>query len=72
LLSMRSFAKFALILTALTTVAAVVAYRSRREKCTDMLSEVSDQGYETAHDILFPRNRRGGSKLHYGPVLPVD
>jgi len=72
MLYMRSFAKIALVLAAFTTVAVVVAYRARKETCTDMLSEVSEEGYETAHDILFPRNRGGGSRLHYGPVLPVD
>ncbi|RYG52462.1 MAG: hypothetical protein EOO01_06505 [Chitinophagaceae bacterium] len=34
------------------------------------LSHVSNEGYETAHDILYPNKRNRKSSLHYGPVLP--
>ncbi len=34
------------------------------------LSHVSNEGYETAHDILYPTKPDRRSRLHYGPVLP--
>ena len=33
------------------------------------LHKISDEGYETAHDILYPY-RIDKYKLHFGPVLP--
>lgn len=46
-----------------------IYYATRRHKSFQRRSRVADEGYETAHDILYPakRNRR---KTHYGPVLP--
>lgn len=66
---MRSSAKIIFVIAAVSVAAAVV-YKLRKERCSNILTEISDQGYETAHDILFPRSRGGSSKLHYGPVLP--
>ena len=37
---------------AAVALAGMVIYSIRREK--KMLTQVSDEGYETAHDILFP------------------
>ena len=42
----------------------------RRINTKEMLNKVSDEGYETAHDILFPKYSRRGRHLRYGPVLP--
>lgn len=36
------------------------------------LSHVSNEGYETAHDILYPNKNRHRNKLHYGPVIPGE
>lgn len=56
----------------LTIVAGMVAYALSRRCGTDhkMLSQISDEGYETAHDVLFPGRRIQGRKVHYGPVIP--
>jgi len=35
-----------------------------------MRERVSNEGYETAHDILYPRHDIFYRKLQYGPVLP--
>jgi hypothetical protein len=35
-----------------------------------MLSRIAEEGYETACDILFPKQETKQEKLHYGPVLP--
>jgi len=40
----------------------------KRNKC--MLNAVSNEGYETAGDILFPEKEGPDKGLHYGPVLP--
>jgi len=42
-----------------------------RKKTTRMLHEVSEEGYETAQDVLYPRMKTKYRKLHYGPVLPA-
>jgi len=42
----------------------------RRINTRQMLNKVSDEGYETAHDILFPKYSKRGKNLRYGPVLP--
>jgi hypothetical protein len=34
------------------------------------LDQIADEGYETAHDILYPKQFGREKKLQYGPVLP--
>lgn len=34
------------------------------------ISQLADEGYETALDILFPEKDIKNNKLHFGPVLP--
>ena len=51
-------------------VAGIIIYRKRSRNTGHMLSKVSDEGYETAHDVLFPRKSKRGKNLRYGPVLP--
>lgn len=34
------------------------------------LDQIADEGYETAHDILYPKQFSREKKLRYGPVLP--
>ncbi|MEO6584527.1 MAG: hypothetical protein ABIO05_09395 [Ferruginibacter sp.] len=36
------------------------------------LAHIANEGYETAHDILYPKKYNRGKKLLYGPVLPAD
>ena len=50
------------------TGAMVLAYR--RLNARKILREVSDEGYETAHDVLYPRAHRATGRTHYGPVIP--
>lgn len=59
--------------TAAAIVAGViikVAARRRHRTGSKRLSMIAEEGYETAHDILFPRKRKEINKLKYGPVLP--
>lgn len=54
-------------------VAGLVVYASRSNRRKDhheMLEQIADEGYETAHDVLFPDKKNRSSKLQYGPVLP--
>jgi hypothetical protein len=60
------------ILLGATAIAAiaVVVYRKRNRNTGHMLKQVAEEGYETAHDVLFPQKLKGGKNLRYGPVLP--
>jgi hypothetical protein len=56
---------------AVVAVTGLVVYAyTHRKKSKHMASKVSDEGYETAHDILFPGKEKKDSKLRYGPILP--
>jgi hypothetical protein len=59
-----------LLLVAVTTAAvvatAIVVQRTLNRK---KLRKVSNEGYETAIDMLYPDNAHS-RKLKYGPVLP--
>ncbi|MCW3088987.1 MAG: hypothetical protein JWP81_56 [Ferruginibacter sp.] len=56
---------------ALFAAAGLMIYVSRMRAGTrQKLSEIADEGYETAQDILFPGERINGKHLRYGPVLP--
>ncbi|CAN5711477.1 hypothetical protein BH11BAC3_BH11BAC3_23400 [soil metagenome] len=55
-------------------VAGIVFCFARRTSLNSnrkqMLSQVADEGYETAHDILFPDQEIKSMNVHYGPVIP--
>ena len=57
-----------ILTAACSAIAATYIIHKKREK-RKMLEQVSDEGYETAPDILFP-GKRGSSQLRYGPVIP--
>lgn len=50
--------------------AGLVIYALRRHQSRRILNQVADEGYETAHDILFPNKKHRGRKLKYGMVHP--
>ena len=54
---------------ALTFSAIMLASSMLRRK--NRLIKIADEGYETAHDILYP-SRADKYKLHFGPVLPEN
>ncbi|MEO7524487.1 MAG: hypothetical protein ABIT58_10355 [Ferruginibacter sp.] len=60
------------ILAGLTALALVgmIIYRKRSRDIGDMLKNVSDEGYETAHDVLYPTREQRRNDLRYGPVIP--
>ncbi len=49
----------------------IMVYRTVRRRQADCRqAKVADEGYETAHDILFP-GKSQRKKVHYGPVFPA-
>lgn len=59
-----------LTVVAIGILAGLAVYAARRYRERSRLNQVADEGYETAHDVLFPDRDRIGRKLHYGPVIP--
>ena len=47
-------------------LAGLIIYFSRRHKANlikhQMAEQVAEHGYETAHDVLFPKKKRGTKK----------
>ncbi len=66
---MRRSTKIAFGISAVA-VAGLIVYAARGVKTKRMLNKVSNEGYETAHDILYPQNGKRGKKLRIGPVIP--
>jgi hypothetical protein len=71
---MKSSTKIILGITATAaaaTAAGIIINKVLSKKSdTCMLHVVSNEGYETAGDILFPKRGGPDKGLHYGPVLP--
>lgn len=60
-----------LLATAALAVTGLLVYAAKRHKKTKrMLHKISEEGYETASDVLYPGKERRNSGLQYGPVLP--
>jgi len=55
---------------ALASAASIYLQNARHKRNKRMLHLVSNEGYETAGDILFPKREGPDKGLHYGPVLP--
>jgi hypothetical protein len=54
---------------AFVAAAGIVGYLINWSKTKRMLNRIADEGYETAHDILFPGKIVQAKNLHYGPVI---
>ncbi len=67
---MKRSSKLALGIIAATAVGYVVYRLIRSQKAHSELRNVADEGYETAHDVLYPRKETRARKQKYGPVLP--
>lgn len=64
------FTLLAIVGAAFTT--AAIVYIAKGFNQGRRAQNVADEGYETAHDILYPHRNRSSRKLHYGPVLPQE
>jgi hypothetical protein len=68
--NMKTSNKIVIGLSAVVVAGLIVALAKKRVK-RKILTTVSDHGYETAHDVLYPEGKKKFRKLHYGPVLPA-
>ena len=68
---MKTSTKILLGLTAVAATGTLIFITRSVNTCRE-LTHISDEGYETAHDILYPKKYNRGRKLHYGPVIPMD
>ncbi len=59
-----------LIGVGIAALAGFIIYAMRRNQSNSRLARISDEGYETAHDILFPPKKHKKRRVHYGPVIP--
>lgn len=61
-----------LISVGLVAVIAGVFLYVNRDRCDTkrMLTQIADEGYETAQDVLFPGKNIQGKHLKFGPVIP--
>lgn len=66
---MKKIARGFLLITSVTAALSMLIAITRGLNRKDRLSRVSDEGYETAHDILFP-SKKDGRNVRYGPILP--
>ena len=62
--------KLVKILTTLLVFTGVGIFIAQKINTRRKLKEVSENGYETAQDVLFPKKEIKSKKLHYGPVYP--
>jgi hypothetical protein len=64
--TLTSILKIVFVLSGVGLVVyAVRMYRSKKR-----YTRVSEEGYETAYDILFPAKKDRRKKVQYGPVIP--
>lgn len=67
--SLRVFAGLAILTAA--GIYIIRRIKTRRELDTRRaLERVADDGYETAHDVLYPGKKIRSSKVRYGPIHP--
>jgi len=48
----------------IAAVAGFIIYAVRRYQTNQRYAKVSDEGYETAHDILFPTKKHKRKRVH--------
>lgn len=68
---MKTSTKILLGIAAVATTGTLI-YLTRYYNTHRRLMHISNEGYETAHDILYPKKYNRAKKLHYGPVIPID
>lgn len=70
--SLARLAGFVVIGLAVTTATGVICELGRRNKLMKRLLKVSNEGYETASDIIYPErlHDKQPDNLKYGPYIP--
>lgn len=51
----------------IAATAGFIIYAVRRQQSNKRHARVADEGYETAHDILYPQKKYKRKKVQYGP-----
>ena len=68
---MKTKDKILLGTVAAAALTAAMVYSYTKCDSHKRLSHVANEGYETAHDILYPEKSNKKRKLKFGPVLPM-
>jgi hypothetical protein len=66
---MKTYSKITLGAAALAFATIMIASK-KKSNAQKQISEIANEGYETAADILNPKNNKSFKKIHLGPVLP--
>jgi hypothetical protein len=66
---MKTYSKITLGAAALAFATIMIASK-KRANSQKQISEISNEGYETAADILNVNKSKPLKKMHFGPVLP--
>lgn len=66
---MKITTKTMLGIAAITALSIAFILGTKKSKKVN-LDQIAEEGYETAHDILYPKQFSREKKLRYGPVLP--
>ena len=64
---MKQTLKILVVVGALTGVGFFLVRKINKRRQS---KRVADNGYETAHDVLYPGKKVRHRKLHYGPIFP--
>ncbi len=68
-IKMNKYRKITFAAAAIACVGLLV-YVTRKNNTKKRIMQVADEGYETAPDVLYPKENDRFKKLHVGPVLP--
>ncbi len=66
---MKSFSKITLGAAAIVFAGIMIASK-KKANGEKQIAAISNEGYETAADILTQKNNKSFKKIHLGPVLP--
>jgi hypothetical protein len=66
---MKTYSKITLGAAALAFATIMIATK-KKAIAQKQMSEIANEGYETAADILKVNNKKSLKKMHFGPVLP--
>jgi hypothetical protein len=58
-----------LIAATVVAVSAITMILFKKKKVNDRLNEVADEGYELAHDVLYPLKNQRKRHDGYSPVV---
>ncbi len=66
---MKTYSKITLGAAALAFTAIMITSK-KKTNAQKQISEIANEGYETAPDILKLKDGKSLKKMHFGPVLP--